>query len=174
MQSVVRLIAGGYTGTLLLSEQATPARLPAYPFATIKILTLSPEGQAETSGYTSEEEEASASVSYYTISVQVQAFGSTAQADMLQLRAWLATQSAQELADSLELGILSPGTLQSLPALTGAGFEARSVLSLTLSYRYEYVSEQAGMTQIDLTTRLQTPGYPGTGEQISIEQEVSA
>lgn len=173
MQSVVRLIAGGYTGTLLLSEQATPVRLPAYPFATIKILTLSPEGQTETSGYTSEEE-ASTSVSYYTISVQVQAFGSTAQTDMLHLRAWMATQGAQELADSLELGILSPGTLQSLPALTGAGFEARAVLSLTLSYRYEYSHEQAGMTQIDLTTHLQTPGYPGTGEQISIEQEVSA
>lgn len=177
MQSVVRLLAGGYSGTLLLSEQANPARLPSYPFATVKILTLAPEGQAEISGYvpdSGDNAEKEAITEYSTVSVQIQAFGATAQADLNRLRGWLSSTAAGEAAEIQEIGILTVGTSQRIPALTGAGFEERWILSLTFSSKIETLVSQIGLSTVEFSTTLQTPGYPGSGEEITINQEVAS
>lgn len=176
MQSVVRLLAGGYSGTLLLSEQANPARLPSYPFATVKILTLAPEGQAEISGYvpdSGDNAEKEAITEYSTVSVQVQLFGPDAQAEAQHLRAWLSSTPAGDLAEEQGIGILTIGTSQRIPALTGAGFEERWILSLTFSSKIETLVSQIGLSTVEFSTTLQTPGYPGSGEEITISQEVA-
>ena len=171
MQSVVRLLAGGYSGTLLLSEQANPARLPSYPFATVKILTQTPEGQAEVPGIVSNSE-MQIITEYVTVSVQVQVFGPDAQTEAQHLRAWLSSTPAGDLAEEQGIGILTIGAQQRLPALTGAGFEERQVLNLTFSAKQTLTVSQRGMRIVELNTTLETPGYPGTGEQIAINQEV--
>lgn len=172
MQSVVRLLAGGYSGTLLLSEQANPARLPSYPFATVKILTQTPEGQAEVPGTVSDSEMQTIT-EYVTVSVQVQLFGPDAQAEAQHLRAWLSSTPAGDLAEEQGIGILTVGTSQRIPALTGAGFEERWILSLTFSSKIETLVSQIGLSTVEFSTTLQTPGYPGSGEEITINQEVA-